>query len=85
MPTGTSAVQTVNIYEAKTKLSKLVDLASDGTDVIIARAGKPVARLTSLKQEKRPYKLGLLEGKGWIADDFDAPLPDDLLAQFEGR
>jgi prevent-host-death family protein len=75
----------VNIYEAKTQLSKLVDLASTGTDVVIARAGKPVARLTRLKKDKRPYRLGLLEGKGWIADDFDAPLPDDLLAQFEGR
>jgi prevent-host-death family protein len=78
-------MQTVNIYEAKTKLSKLVDLASSGTDVVIARAGKPVARLTALKDEKRLSGLGALKGKGWIAEDFDAPLPDDLLAQFEGR
>jgi len=76
---------TVNIYEAKTQLSKLVDLASSGTDVVIARAGRPVARLTVLKPEKRTYRLGLLEGKGWIADDFDAPLPDEILAGFEGR
>lgn len=86
MPTAGSAVQTVNIYEAKTKLSKLVDLAAGGTDIVIARAGKPVARLTSLtNKERRKYSLGLLEGKGWIADDFDAPLPDEILAQFEGR
>jgi prevent-host-death family protein len=78
-------MQTVNIYEAKTKLSKLVDLASSGTDVVIARAGKPVARLTALKQEKRPIVLGLLEGEGWIAEDFDAPLPDEILREFEGR
>jgi prevent-host-death family protein len=79
-------MQTVNIYEAKTQLSKLVDLASSGTDVVIARAGKPVARLTSLKEEKRRLSgLGALKGKGWIAEDFDAPLPDDLLALFEGR
>jgi prevent-host-death family protein len=78
-------VQTVNIYQAKTQLSKLVDLASSGTDVVIARAGKPIARLTSLKKEKRVINFGALEGKGWIADDFDAPLPDDVLAQFEGR
>jgi prevent-host-death family protein len=77
---------TVNIYEAKTQLSKLVDLASSGTDVVIARAGKPVARLTSLSaKEKRSISFGALEGKGWIAEDFDAPLPDDLLALFEGR
>ena len=78
-------MQTFNIYEAKTQLSKLVDLASSGTDIVIARAGKPVARLTSLKGEKRPLVFGLLEGEGWIADDFDAPLPDEILAEFEGR
>jgi len=77
---------TVNIYEAKTQLSKLVDLAADGTDVVIARNGKPVARLTTLHSpKKRHYKLGLLEGQGWMADDFDAPLPEDLQALFEGR
>ena len=79
-------MQTVNIYEAKTKLSKLVDLASTGTDVVIARAGRPVARLTSLeKKQKRLTGLGALRGKGWIADDFDAPIPDHVLAEFEGR
>ena len=76
---------TVNIYEAKTKLSKLVDVAAEGEDVVIARNGKPVARLTALKPEKRPLKLGLLNGKGWIADDFDGPLPEEILAAFEGR
>jgi prevent-host-death family protein len=86
MPTASSPVQTVNIYEAKTQLSKLVDLASNGTDVIIARNGKPVARLTTLdKKQKRLTGLGALKGKGWIADDFDAPLPDHILAEFEGR
>ncbi len=86
MPATTgSTVQTVNIYEAKTQLSKLVDLASSGTDVVIARAGKPVARLTALEEKKRPIVFGLLEGQGWIADDFNAPLPDDLQAAFEGR
>ena len=76
----------VNIYEAKTQLSKLVDLASSGTDVVIARAGNPVARLTAISvKEKRLLGMGALEGKGWIAEDFDAPLPDDILAGFEGR
>jgi prevent-host-death family protein len=76
---------TINIYEAKTQLSKLVDVAAEGEDVIIARNGKPVARLTALKPEKRPLKPGLLNGKGWIADDFDGPLPEKILAAFEGR
>jgi prevent-host-death family protein len=75
----------VNIYEAKAKLSKLVDLASQGEDIIIARNGKPAARLTTLKEEKLPVRFGLLKGEVWIADDFDAPLPDDILAGFEGR
>jgi prevent-host-death family protein len=77
---------TINIYQAKTQFSRLVDLASSGTDVVIARAGKPVARLTQLEEKReRLTGLGALEGKGWIADDFDAPLPDEILAQFEGR
>jgi prevent-host-death family protein len=76
---------TVNICEAKTQLSKLVDLASSGTDVVIARAGVPAARLTALSKQKRNIGFGALKGKGWIADDFDNPLPDELLAQFEGR
>jgi antitoxin (DNA-binding transcriptional repressor) of toxin-antitoxin stability system len=44
-----------------------------------------VARLTALKEEKRSIIYGLLEGEGWIADDFNDPLPDDILAGFEGR
>lgn len=76
---------TVNIYEAKTQLSKLVDVAAEGEDVIIARNGKPIARITALKPEKRQIRFGLLEGKGWIANDFDGPLPDEILAAFEGR
>lgn len=76
---------TVNMYEAKTHLSKLVDQAANGEDVIIARAGKPVARLTTLKRDKLPLRPGSLKGKIWIADDFDAPLPEEILAALEGR
>jgi prevent-host-death family protein len=70
---------TVNIFEAKTKLSKLVQMAENGEDVVIARAGKPVARLTRLEQQKKPVRFGGLKGKIWIADDFDAYLPEDFL------
>lgn len=76
---------TVNIYEAKTQLSKLVDKAAEGEDTIIARNGKPVARLTSLKNNKPILRPGSLKGKIWIADDFDAPLPEEILAAFEGE
>lgn len=75
----------VNIYEAKTHLSKLVERAARGEDVIIGRGGKPVARITALGAAKRPIRFGVLAGQVKVADDFDAPLPDDVLAEFEGR
>ncbi|MGB6690046.1 MAG: type II toxin-antitoxin system prevent-host-death family antitoxin [Terracidiphilus sp.] len=74
---------TVNIFEAKTQLSKLIEMAERGEEVIIARAGKPVARLTKLAPEKPKIRFGGLKGKIWIADDFDAPLPPEVLAEFE--
>lgn len=70
---------TVNVFEAKTQLSKLLERVEGGEDVIIARAGKPVARLTQLKPEKKPIIFGLMKGKIWVADDFDDPLPEDFL------
>jgi len=88
MPTATASTtpQMVNIYEAKTQLSKLVDLAAAGQDIVIARNGKPIARLTTIDQpNKKPIVYGLLQGKGWIADDFDAPLPEEIQKYFEGR
>jgi prevent-host-death family protein len=74
---------TVNIFQAKTQLSKLIEKVEGGEDVIIARAGKPVARLTKLTQEKPKIRFGGLKGKIWIADDFDDPLPPEVLAEFE--
>lgn len=78
-------METVNIYEAKTKLSQLVDKAASGEDVVVSRNGKPLVRITRLAPAKRQIRFGLLEGKLRIADDFDAALPDDVLAGFEGR
>jgi len=75
---------TINIYEAKTQLSKLVERAAAGKDVIIARGGKPIARLTQLKTPSRKIRFGLLKGKVRVAKDFDAPLPAEVLEQFEG-
>jgi prevent-host-death family protein len=74
----------INIYEAKTQLSRLVEQAAAGEDVIIARGGKPVARLTRLQPARRTIRFGLLKGKVKVAADFDAPLPAELLSQFEG-
>lgn len=78
-------MEPVNIYEAKTRLSQLVDRAAAGDDVVIGRNGKPVARLTRLEVGRRPIRFGLLKGRIRVADDFDAPMPDDVLASFEDR
>ena len=76
----------VNIYEAKTRLSELVEQASRGETVVIAKSGTPMAKLVPLSHgPKRKIKYGLMKGEIEIADDFDAPLPDDILAGFEGR
>lgn len=79
------ATEAVNIYEAKTKLSQLVDKAAAGEDVVVSRNGKPLARITRLEPPKRRIRFGVLKGKIRIARDFDAPLPDEVLAGFEGR
>lgn len=76
---------TVNIYEAKTRLSQLVDKAAAGEDVVVSRNGKPLARITRLDAPKRRVRFGVLKGKLTIPEDFDAPLPADVLAGFEGR
>ncbi len=73
----------VNIYEAKTRLSQLVEEAASGRDVVIARAGRPVARLTRLAAAKAKRRLGLLDGRFRVPDDFNRPLPDDVLRAFE--
>jgi prevent-host-death family protein len=75
----------VNIYEAKTRLSQLVDEAASGRDVVIARAGRPVARLTRLAKSRAKRRLGVLDARRLrIPDDFNRPLPSELLRAFEG-
>lgn len=78
-------MQKINIHEAKTTLSRLVDRAAAGEEILIAKSGKPVAKLVPLKERRKPRKKGCLKGKIWIADDFDQPLPDEVLAAFEGK
>ena len=74
----------VGVYAAKTHLSRLLDRAARGEEVVITRHGKPVARLTPVEQRRAPRKLGALRGKVRVAADFDAPLPKETLALFEG-
>ena len=76
----------VSLYEAKTHLSDLVEQAARGREIIIAKSGKPKARLVPLaSQDKRLRKPGVGKGRGWIADDFDAPLPPEMLRLFTGE
>ncbi|MBX2799556.1 MAG: type II toxin-antitoxin system Phd/YefM family antitoxin [Myxococcales bacterium] len=73
----------VNVQDAKTQLSRLLADVEQGQEVVIARAGRPVAKLVPVGEvARRP--LGMDVGRIWIADDFDAPLPDDVLDAFEG-
>lgn len=79
-------MKSINIYEAKTRLSQLVDKAAAGEDVVVSRNGKPLVRITQLEGAgKRRIKFGVLKGRVKISADFDAPLPDSVLAGFEGR
>jgi prevent-host-death family protein len=73
----------VSVYEAKTTLSKLLARVEKGGDVVITRSGRPVARLVPLRPDAAARVLGVDAGRGWIAPDFDAPLPADLLEAFE--
>ncbi|MBM4345609.1 MAG: type II toxin-antitoxin system Phd/YefM family antitoxin [Deltaproteobacteria bacterium] len=72
-------MQQVNLHEAKTHLSRLVDRAACGEEILIARSGRPVARLVALDARTQPRQLGGLEGQIVLADDFDA-LPPDMAA-----
>jgi prevent-host-death family protein len=73
----------VNIYAAKTHLSRLIDQVNAGEEVVITRHGRAVARLVPV-EGKPKRKLGTLKGKIWMSEDFDAPLPDEMLKLFEG-
>jgi len=74
----------VNIHEAKTHFSKLLQRVAAGEEVIIARAGVPVAKLVRIEASPAKRQLGLYRGQIWMADDFDK-LPDDLMAAFDGE
>jgi prevent-host-death family protein len=75
----------INIHEAKTHLSRIIDEVAAGAEVIIAKSGKPMARLVPLVETPRPKRLGLLKGKIKVSDDFNAPLDEEIISSFEGR
>lgn len=75
----------INVYQAKTQLSRLLDRAAGGEEILITRHGRPVARLGPIRETPPARKLGRLRGRIKTTTDFDAPLPDEILDAFEGR
>ncbi len=73
----------VNIHEAKTHLSRLLNRAVSGEEIIIARAGHGIAKLVPVETKTIDRKPGLDRGKVWISEDFDDPLPEETLRDFE--
>ncbi len=78
-----SLVKIVNIHEAKTHLSRLLAEVAAGEEIVIAKAGKPVARIVPVAGQRPERVLGIDKGRVVINDDFDAPLPHEMLVGFE--
>ena len=74
----------VNIHEAKTHLSRLLEQVAAGEEIVIAKAGKPIAKLVPYHEIRAPRTLGGWEGRVWMADDFDE-LPEEIAAAFRGE
>ncbi len=75
--------QTYEVQGNRSQLSQLLKDVASGTDVIIVKAGKPMALISRIEASKPKIRFGILKGKAKVSEDFDAPLPDDLLSEFE--
>ena len=78
-------MKVINLHAAKTHLSRLVDEAAKGEDLVIAKAGRPIVRLVPVLGKGRRRGFGSMKGKIQIGEDFDAPLPDDLARAFGAK
>lgn len=78
-------MEPVNVHEAKTHLSRLLDRVAAGEEIVIAKAGRPVARLVPYEPPKIERKPDVLRGQIWISDDFNDPLPDHIQRLFDGE
>ena len=74
---------TINIHEAKTYFSRFIEKAAAGEEIIIAKAGKPIAKLVPLHSLSSPRSLGIFKGQLNVPEDFDAALPEDVVMQFQ--
>ncbi len=75
----------VTEQELSSRMQMLLEDVQRGAEIVISRSGKPLARLLPIEKDKNPIRFGVLHGKAWVADDFDSPLPESVLAAFEGR
>ncbi len=80
-----ATIATVNIHEAKTHLSRLLERVAAGEEIVIAKAGTSVAKLSPIQAKRKALPYGLLKGKLKMKASFDDPLPDEFIAGFEGR
>ncbi|MDZ7696784.1 MAG: type II toxin-antitoxin system prevent-host-death family antitoxin [Deltaproteobacteria bacterium] len=77
--------QTCSVQEIRENLPRLLEAVLSGEEVIISQEGKPVARLSSFEEKRMQIRFGVLKGKVNVSDDFDAPLTDSILSEFEGN
>ena len=75
----------VNVHQAKTHFSILLARVQAGEEIVIAKAGRPIAKIVPIQAERKPRQPGTAKGKIWIAPDFDEPLPEEILNAFEGE
>ena len=75
-------METVNIHQAKTHFSRLINRVVAGEEIVIAKAGKPLVKLVPVASPKTQRPLGIDAGKGWISEEFDDSLPDEWLRHF---
>jgi prevent-host-death family protein len=78
------ATMTVTVQELDKQIHTLLAEVQRGAEIVISSSGKPLARLLPFDNDKKILRFGVLKGKVKVADDFDAPLPDDIIAEFEG-
>jgi prevent-host-death family protein len=78
-------MEIINVHAAKTHLSELLARVEAGEEIVLGRAGRPIARLVPYRQSLAPRRFGGWRGRVWISDDFDAPLPEEIDKAFRGE
>jgi prevent-host-death family protein len=74
-----------NVHETKTHLSRLLVRVAGGEEIIIGKSGKPIAKIVPFSPKAKPRKPGIAKGKIWIAENFDDPLPEEIMKAFRGE